>query len=137
MFSLLGASLSFLINGISNVQGQKLIEEQTKKSNVPIRLWTDNMEKSFSAQLQTTVRAPFGPNPLEHHINDFGMLKSPEYQASYQKNLGSVTIWTPDWRIDPIYNSDLNNYSSFTMPEATPEQIQNFNQTIFETRGSY
>jgi hypothetical protein len=54
------------------------------------------------------------------------LLQSPQYQESYQRNIHNLKIGTEDWRVDPKFNSDINQYASLHMPESTPEQLSNY-----------
>lgn len=101
------------------------ITETAKR--VPGILHDDAKEKSFAGQMQTAVRLPFGPNPFQHHINDMSLLKSIKYQKQYQKNLKTLLMDTLDWRIDPVMNSDKNNYASIHMTgDGTIQNLSNF-----------
>lgn len=127
MFAVLSAILTFARNA-QDMEPQTILSDQERKQFVPYKLWTDLQEKSFTTQLQTSVRAPFGPNPQQYRINNMDMLKKPRYQESYQRNIWLVQpTGFIDWRLDPAYNSELNNYADFHTPEATDRQLLNFN----------
>lgn len=85
----------------------------------PMILRDDVLEKSFMAQKQTSVRLPFGPpNSLQRTIDDPALLLSnPEYGKQFQKNMRNVEFRTQEFRVDPMFNSPLNNYSSMHVPE--------------------
>lgn len=127
MFALLSAILTFARNA-EGMEPQTILSDQNKRQFIPYKQWVDLQEKSFSTQLQTSVRAPFGPNPQQYLINNMDMLKKPKYQESYQRNIRLVQpTGFIDWRLDPVYNSELNQYADFHTPEGTDGQIQNFN----------
>lgn len=76
----------------------------------PLILRDDTLEKSFAGQKQCTVRMPFGPpNAYQHTIGDPILLTNPSYQREYQNIKREAEIDTVDWRIDPKFNSPLNN----------------------------
>lgn len=80
------------------------------RAKMPMPLRDDVWEKSFAAQRQCTVRMPFGPpNAYQKTIGDPIMLTNPDYGREYQKIMREVQIDTVDWRIDPKFNSPLNN----------------------------
>lgn len=94
------------------------------KANNPLILRDDTFEKSFAGQKQTSIRLPFGPpNAYQRTIGDISMLSNPLYPIAYQKNIRNIQIGTPDWRVDPKFNSPFNNYASMHMPEADLESI--------------
>lgn len=126
MFTLLMGLLGAGSTGLGFKKSDKILFSQNKQQFDQTLLFTDLQEKSFSTQLQTTVRMPFGPNPQQRFINDMSLLKSPRYQESYQRNIWNNQIGTEDWRIDSKFNSSLNQYASMHMPESTPEQISNY-----------
>lgn len=88
---------------------------------------TEN-ERMLHVQKYTNVRAPYGPpNPHQHQVNDMsGVIGRPEYQILYQKNIKNLTLHTRNWRIDPVYNSPYNNYSSFHQSEPCIHHISNY-----------
>lgn len=94
----------------------------------PMILRDDTMEKSFAAQKQTTVRMPYGPpNAFQRTIGDPIMLTNPQYQQEYQKNIREIQIDTVDWRIDPKFNSPLNNNTGcMHIPEQMLASISNW-----------
>lgn len=80
----------------------------------------NRMQLSMAAQQQTTVRLPYGaPNAYQKTIETPAMLltNGSEYPRSYQKNIKNIQIGTEDWRVDPKFNSPINNYASMHMPE--------------------
>lgn len=87
---------------------------------------TEN-ERILRVQKYTNVRAPHGGNPHQHHINDMStVIGRPEYQILYQKNIRNCNQNTRDWKIDPVYNSPYNNYSSFHQSESCLHHISNY-----------
>lgn len=126
MFSFFIALLSMAKNNVGSREPVNLLFEQNKQQSAPYLLQQDPETKSFEGLSQTTVRMPFGPNPQQRYINDMSLLSSQAYQQDYQRNIGNVTVGTEDWRVDPLFNSNLNNYASFHMPEANIGQIQKF-----------
>lgn len=76
----------------------------------PDILRDDTREKSMVAQRQDTVRLPYGPpNAYQRTIGFPPMLANPHYQKEYQKIMRECQIDTVDWRVDPKFNSPLNN----------------------------
>lgn len=126
MISLLSGLWTFGQMDLGFRKSDQIMVEQNKKHYNQTLLFTDTQEKSFATQLQTTVRLPFGPNPGQFQINDMSLLQSPQYQESYQRNIHNLQIGTEDWRVDPKFNSSINQYASMHMPESTAEQLSNY-----------
>jgi hypothetical protein len=118
--------LSLIKNAETGKEGKEIFDENVRQ-NDPYILFENRQEQSFATQLQTTVRAPFGPNPQQKYINDMSLLKKEAYQEAYQRNIrNNQDTGTQYWRIDPLFNSELNNYADFHMPEATIPEIQKY-----------
>jgi hypothetical protein len=83
---------------------------------MPLR--DDVWEKSMVGQVPNSVRLPFGPpNAYQHRFEDPHLTQNREYRKQYQKQIREVQIDTVDWRIDPKFNSNLNNYVQNHQPE--------------------
>ena len=126
MFTVLTGLLAVARNSEA-LKPPSLLSQQNKKQWDQTLHWTGLQERSFATQLQTTVRAPFGPNPQQKNINDMSLLRRPQYQESYQRNIfNNQPTGTEDWRVSNDFNSSLNQYSCFHMTEATNDQLLNY-----------
>lgn len=131
MLILLGG-LAYLVyynnSRLAHIESNKGLNERVDdKSYQPGLKHQDLQEKSFIAQPHTNIRAPFGqPNPFEKHVFTKAPFLTPEYSKAYQKNYSNVTeIRTPDWRMDPNFNSAANNYSGYYTYEDVLKQLSN------------
>jgi hypothetical protein len=88
----------------------------------------ESQEKSFAGQIHTDVRAPDHYNPYEHYINDFQMLQNEVYAKRYQRNI--YTLWSqePEWKLDPYFNSSLNNFNNYTSSESPWDELSKFQE---------
>ena len=136
MFAVLSSIFALARNGTA-IAPDEITPEQYETQMAPYKLWWKRQEESFATQLQTTVRAPFGPNPQQYRINDMTILGKPAYQEAYQRNIGNYQPGVNgylDWKMDPLFNSELNNYADFHMPEASMSTIQKSWQNLKKTR---
>jgi hypothetical protein len=94
----------------------------------PLVLRDDVLEKQMRSQQQTTVRMPFGaPNAYQRTILDPILLTNPNYQKEYQNIMRETQIDTVNWKIDPLFNSPLNNTpGSQHIPENMIRSISNW-----------
>lgn len=99
-----------------------------KDDTLPMLYHDDYREKQMrGGQPPIQMRLPFGPDPLFHHIEATDLVKNDVYRMKRRQIITDLRVEPSDWRLDPMVNSCLNNYTTYQSGEANmSENINNF-----------
>lgn len=111
-----GLYLNRRFDDVFHRQEDPLGEAPLQYDSLPFWHQDDLQEKTFVGQQNTTVRAPFGPNPDTHYANAPELFFNEPYKWDYLQNQFELRVENQDWRLDPVFSSELVNASKPISP---------------------
>lgn len=112
-------------------------KDRAQQDLPPLAGRIESLEKSFAGQIHTTVQLPNKWNPQEKFINDFQMLQNEQYGKRYQHDI--YTLWSqqPEWKLDPYFNSSLNNFNNYVSSESPWDELSKFQEKRKDCRNQW